>query len=120
MSPNADRALSCVSLALLVTGCLDGPFARANPYDPKAEVEMRVVAPTDTLRGVGTVAEFTLETTPHYPQYPVQWSSTQAGIFENLGNGVFRVRAAPPAPVTVTVSASWELRRASTTVVVAP
>lgn len=108
-------------LAVLGTlGCVDGPFARANPYDPKASVEMRIETSVDTLRGVGSIGEFVLVSTPEYPQYAPQWNASPATYLDNLGNGVFRLRIVPATPVVITVSVRWENRVASTTFVVAP
>lgn len=120
MSRSWLRVLTVVIVVGALAGCVDGPFARANPHDPKAEVEMRLEASVDTLFGVGAIAEFVLVSTPAYPQYDIQWLHTHAAFLEHLGNGVYRVRTAPAAPIVVTVIAGWELRRASTTVVVAP
>jgi hypothetical protein len=101
-------------------GCVDGPFARANPYDPKASVEMRIETSVDTLRGIGSIGEFVLVSNPEFPQYAPQWNASPATYVDNLGNGVFRLRIVPATPVVITVSARWETRVASTTFVVAP
>lgn len=120
MSHSALRLWLGFAVLGAVIGCVDGPFARANPYDPKAPLEMRIEMSADTLQGIGALGEFMLVTTPAFPLYAPYWTTSHEQFLEHLGNGIFRVRAVPALPVTVTVTASFENRRASTSVVVVP
>lgn len=107
---------------LLVTAgaCLDGPFARVNQHDPKNRVEYRLESPVDTVRGLGTIVEFMLETTPAVALTNLHWGSSRPQEFESLGNGVYRLRAIPSGPEPVTVTVGWDVPVASVVVVITP
>lgn len=95
--------------ALAAFGCVDGPYARTNPYDPSTVVRAELIVVTDTVSVVGEVAIVQLVTEPtlDLEKYPPQWVSGQSAVLQSLGDGRYRLISVPATPTPVTVSAIY-------------
>ena len=115
----AHRSTRIVAVLLLSLGaCVDAPFARLNPADAEANIEMRIVGGLDTARTVGQAIAFQLVTVPAVTGHKVYWSSSNEVLLAPDGDGVFQVNRLPTgANVTVTITAEFETRGAVRTIV---
>ena len=113
------RSTRIVAVLLLTLGaCVDAPFARLNPADAEANIEMRIVGGLDTARTVGQAIAFQLVTVPAVTGHIVNWSSSNEDLLGIDGDGVFLVKRLPTgANVTVTIKAKFETREAVRTIV---
>lgn len=114
-----------VVLALLlstasVVSCIDGPFARSNPYDPAVVRSIRLVALVDTVRRVGEHAAFQLVTDPPVSGLSQPWSTDRPDLFSAGVDGRFELLVLPTDTVVATMTTGIANRRASAQVVVAP
>lgn len=103
------RVLLLAVVGLTGTACVDGPYARTNPYDPSTVVRAELVVITDTVSAVGEVAIVQLITEPtlDLDKYPPQWVSGQGSVLQSIGAGRFRMLTVPAVPTPVTISAIY-------------
>lgn len=105
MTPSSRLLPGCRALALgaavvgLLTGCLDGPFAHANPFDPDNPMTLSIEGGQDTIAVAGEVVQFHLVTDPPYDSPSPYWSSSSASLLVPLGYGRFVV---PTLPIETT------------------
>ena len=103
---------SCRALALgaavvgLLTGCLDGPFAHANPFDPDNPMTLSIEGGVDTISVAGEVVQFHLVSDPLYDSPSPYWSSSTASLLVPLGYGRFVVPTLPIETTQVLVHAA--------------
>ncbi|MCE9601126.1 MAG: hypothetical protein K8S21_02795 [Gemmatimonadetes bacterium] len=114
------RSLAVAALVLASGACLDGPFARANPHDPGAVIELTLVGGRDTLEMVGQQAFFQLVTEPVTTGYTAAWSSSTTSLLTPLGFGRFEVVALPGSVATVEIKATLGTRSVTRNVVILP
>lgn len=122
-----------IAAALIVAFACGDPYLHTNPYDPAVPVEIAITGP-DSLFSYGELAQYTVQTTPAFPDSAVQWTidtvtihrggnvdtiingslttnpgtgdTTVAGdsIFKPVGVGSFQSTAPPLDPASVTVT----------------
>lgn len=109
----------CVAAAL-ATGCLDGPFARQNPNDPGATVALRLVASQDTVRPTQPQLIIQVVSDPPVAGYTPLWSVSPEGSLQHQGDGVFVLGSVPSSPAPSTITASFQTRSLTITVIRAP
>jgi hypothetical protein len=103
------RGVALAAVVCLALGCVDGPFERRNPFDPKTSVTARLEVVTDTVSELGEIAVVQLITDPQVDLelYPPLWRSGRSGTLESLGGGLFRLIDVPATPTRVTISAAY-------------
>jgi hypothetical protein len=120
----AGRALALGAAALvLLGGCLDGPFAHANPYDPENPMTLSIEGGRDTIVVAGEAVQFHLVTDPIHTFPSPSWTSSAPSLLLSLGAGRFIVPVSPLETTVVQVSAvlgSKEASRAITILAAAP
>jgi hypothetical protein len=114
------RSLTAATATLLLGACLDGPFARVNPNDPAAVLELSLVGGRDTLVQVGQQALFQLVTEPVTAGYSVSWSSSTTSLLIPRGFGRFEVVALPGSVATIEIRATLGTRSVTRDVVILP
>lgn len=113
--------IACSLCALASLSCVDGLYPIANPNDPLMQIEMRLIASTDTIRAAGQRVVFQLVTTPVVTGYPIKWTTTHYVYLAPLGDGAFTNLVLPPqVPATVGVTAAYGRHEATAHVVVMP
>jgi anti-sigma-K factor RskA len=114
------RIGAAVAAVALATGCLDGPFARQNPNDPGASVALRLVASQDTVRPSRPYVVIQVVSDPPSAGYTPLWNVAPEGSLQYLGDGVFALGATPSVPTPTTITAAFQTRSLTITVIRAP
>lgn len=89
-------ALGAAMVAGLASCALDGPYARDNPFDPDADVVIRIVGP-DSIHASFERITVTIEADSPLPPAPlgVSWESSNSGLLLALGGGAYRTGNLP-------------------------
>lgn len=95
--------VSIVLVVLGVLGCVESSFARRNPFDPDADLTVRIVATRDTVSPREPVVLLQMVSDPPVVGYEVFWGSTRRTVLAHEGNGVFRLLVTPTARDSVVV-----------------
>jgi len=114
------RLTVIAALSMNVLGCIDEPFTRANLHDKNAEFDMRIVASRDTVSPANPVVILRVVTDPMRIGYEPLWSVGLGSGMVHRGNGVFEQTTAAIAPQTFQVTAAFEHRQATITLVRMP
>lgn len=115
--PSSRRA--AVALVVLAgAACDEGPFARANAYDPQSDVAFELRATRDTLSVVGDRVLFQLISDPPQDIPARLWGTDRPDLLLHLGNGYYELRALPPSPAQVRVFITIGVRADTASVVV--
>jgi hypothetical protein len=104
---------------LLLTGCVDGPFERANPHDPEAEFSIQLIATRDTVTLAEPDVAILVVTTPNIGGHLALITSDYDKLV-NFGDGVFRLVMASPVVAPITITARYLNKEATLTVYRAP
>lgn len=112
------RAVALAAAVAVVVACSEGPFARANPYDPRADFAFEIRGSRDSAFAVGDRVLYQLVSNPPHSLTARAWGSDRPDLLLHLGNGYFHVAALPPSPVTVNVFVQLGLRADTATLVV--
>ncbi len=104
--PGLARSVLVTALVACLASCaVDGPYARDNPFDPDADVVIRIVGP-DSIHASFERITFTIESDSPLPPAPlgVSWESSSALLLA-LGGGAYRTGNLPAQyqPVQVLV-----------------
>lgn len=98
-------------LLLLSVGCVEAPFERTNPYDPKAPITMRLVGGVDTATVAGQTLLYQLVTDPVLSGYEPVWETDTPARVRSEGFGRFVViTLSIVTPTTVMVRAKFGSR----------
>jgi hypothetical protein len=113
-------AISATIGVAVGVACSEGPFARANPYDPQADFEFELRASRDSAFAIGDRVLYQLVSDPPHPITARIWGTDRPDLLLHLGNGYYHVSALPPNPVTVHVFVQLGIRADTATLVVMP
>jgi hypothetical protein len=103
------RALAL--LLLISDGCVEAPFERTNPYDPKAALTMRLAGGVDTATVAGQTILYQLVTDPALSGYEPEWDTDTPSRVRSEGYGRFVViTLSIVTPTTVMVRAKFGSR----------
>jgi hypothetical protein len=111
--------LSAAAL-LVLTGCVDGPFAHVNPHDAATPLTLSIRGGADTLRVAGDFVLFQAVTDPVTNGVTVFWESGDVARLTSQGSGLFQVGVLPLTPRTVEVRAQLGAATATRNVVIMP
>lgn len=73
----------------VLSGCVEGPFERANPNDPRADYTMRIETSSTFVSSAQPRVALRVVLEPAGPATDVVWELRQAGYLTHLGDGVF-------------------------------
>jgi len=113
-------AVCLLTLAASVMSCVEGPFAHVNPNDLEFTGTMTLVSTRDTVSPANPTVVFKVVTDPVVNGWEPIWLITDGGGLLHRGQGVFELSGVPPAPVEVRVTAMFQERAVSRTIVRAP
>lgn len=107
MRPRLALPALVVAIVASLAGCaMEDPYARDNPFDPDADVVIRIVGP-DSIHASNERVTFTFEADSPLPPAPlgVSWESSSSGLLLALGGGAYRTGTLSPQyqPVQVLV-----------------
>jgi hypothetical protein len=114
------RSFVTAVLAATISGCVDEPFTRANLNDENAEFDMRIVASRDTISPANPIVILRVVTDPIRIGYEPVWSASSASGMIHRGNGVFEQTSPAITPQTIQITAAFEFKQATITLVRMP